>query len=200
MANSDQMTKDKHPNEDEKSHKPGGKVIRGSGRGGICRTTSSCNSEFLKSRIRQAFLRSSTLQLTKLTISNLDDVITDSRLHELFSRFGPLVFAKVQCSKLGKSMGYADVLFEKRLDAIKAMMHYNGVPLEGRKMNIQFSNQFKKPTLTVRSKIKFTGYQEKHKSKRYRRRKRVLKGNDDDKLATELEKCMKKQLVISERV
>ncbi|XP_058796425.1 polyadenylate-binding protein 1-like isoform X2 [Phymastichus coffea] len=170
MANSDQMTKDKHPNEDEKSHKPGGKVIRGSGRGGICRTTSSY------------------------------DVITDSRLHELFSRFGPLVFAKVQCSKLGKSMGYADVLFEKRLDAIKAMMHYNGVPLEGRKMNIQFSNQFKKPTLTVRSKIKFTGYQEKHKSKRYRRRKRVLKGNDDDKLATELEKCMKKQLVISERV
>ena len=77
-----------------------------------------------------------------LLISNLNPVVTDLDIYDLFQEFGNLKRANVHHDKYGHSLQTADVVFFSEDDARRALKEYDNTPLDGYVMRIFLCNSF----------------------------------------------------------
>ena len=56
----------------------------------------------------------------------------DIFLKELFEDIGAIRIARVHYDETGQSLGTAEVIFERRVDALTAQRKYNGLNLDGK--------------------------------------------------------------------
>lgn len=75
--------------------------------------------------------------LTRVLVSNLDFGVTIEDIRELYGEFGVARRMVLNYDKAGRSLGTAEIVYEKRSDALKAMQTYNGIPLDGKTMCVE---------------------------------------------------------------
>ena len=83
----------------------------------------------------------SSANSTKIIISNLDFGVNDKDIRDLFQEFGAIKSSAVHYDKDGRSLGIAEVDFEKHENAIKAIDKYQNVKLDNRVMVIKIASE-----------------------------------------------------------
>jgi len=146
VANKLDMSLDAIIKDNKKSGRGGGRGRGGRGRGGFRggRGRSSGPRGGVGQRQNRGGGRQNNGFTTsgsgKLLVKNLHFGVSDSDIQELFSQFGTLRKSAIHYDNSGRSMGVADIHFDRKGDAQKAMKQYNGVPLDGRPMQITFAD------------------------------------------------------------
>ena len=72
----------------------------------------------------------------KLFVSNLDKGVTEEDVKELFGEFKSFKSATLHYDRYNNSLGTAEVVYDRKRDAIKAMKEYNNQTLDGKVMEI----------------------------------------------------------------
>jgi len=73
----------------------------------------------------------------KLVINNLHHNVSDEDVKELFESLGNIKRAGIVWDNSGRSSGVAEVVFERKGDALAAQKKYNNVALDGQAMQIE---------------------------------------------------------------
>ncbi|UYV79379.1 ALYREF [Cordylochernes scorpioides] len=76
----------------------------------------------------------------KLILSNLHFKVTNQDIFDLFRSYGKILSYTIHYNASGKSLGIAEVVFDRKDAAIKALQRYNGEFLDGGKMNIKLED------------------------------------------------------------
>ena len=79
----------------------------------------------------------------RLIISNLDKSYTNEQLKKLFEEYGKLTRCGIHFSKLGESLGSADIQFEKHEEAENAISKINNTNVGNLVINVKYSNSGK---------------------------------------------------------
>jgi len=118
--------------------------FRARGSGGLPRTSNTPVGRWKhdlfddnSNRVQGVKRTSGVNSTTKLLISNLDYCVTTNDIQELFEDIGAVRVARVHYDESGRSLGTAEIVFERRVDAITAQQKYNGLNLDGRPMDIR---------------------------------------------------------------
>ena len=80
--------------------------------------------------------RMSKVDCVKLFISNLDKGVTENEVIELFGEYESFKSATLHYDRYNNSLGTAEVVYDRKRDAIKAKKEFNNRTLDGKVMEI----------------------------------------------------------------